>query len=237
MQYKGVFITGTDTGVGKTIVAAALARTLLNRGIDVGVMKPVETGCALGPKGLIPTDSEFLIKAAHAKDTKNLITPYTLKASVVPCEAAEMEGVEIMEEYILDCYLQLQSRHEFMVVEGAGGLMVPVYRRFLVSDMIQLLELPVILVARPDLGTINHSLLSIRYAQSIGLKVLGFIINRRSDEIKIAEEKSPMIIENLSGVPFLGGKPYIEDSLLDEEFIEKSAELFSQLIKLDCLGI
>lgn len=237
MQYKGVFITGTDTGVGKTIVAAALARTLLNRGVDVGVMKPVETGCALGPKGLIPTDSEFLIKAAHAKDTKNLITPYTLKASVVPCEAAEMEDVEIMEEYILDCYLQLQSRHEFMVVEGAGGLMVPVYRRFLVSDMIQLLELPVILVARPDLGTINHSLLSIRYAQSIGLKVLGFIINRRSDEIKIAEEKSPMIIENLSGVPFLGVKPYIEDSLLDEEFIEKSAELFSQLIKLDCLGI
>lgn len=237
MRYKGVFIAGTDTGVGKTIVAAALARTLLNKGIDVGVMKPVETGCALGPKGLIPTDSEFLIKAAHAKDTKNLITPYALKAAVVPCEAAEMEGVEIIEEYILDSYLQLQNRHEFMVVEGAGGLLVPIYRRFMVSDLIQLLELPVILVARPDLGTINHSLLSIRYAQSIGLQVLGFIINRRNEDIKIAEEKSPIIIENLSGVPFLGGKPYIEDSLLDEEFIEESAVLFSQLIKLDCLGI
>ncbi|MEK6777948.1 MAG: dethiobiotin synthase [bacterium] len=237
MRYKGVFIAGTDTGVGKTIVAAALARTLLNKGVDVGVMKPVETGCAMGPKGLISTDSEFLIKAAHTKDIKNLITPYALKAAVAPCEAAEMEGVEIIEEYILDSYLQLQNRHEFMVVEGAGGLLVPIYRRFMVSDLIQLLELPVILVARPDLGTINHSLLSIRYAQSIGLHVLGFIINRRNEDIKIAEEKSPIIIENLSGVPFLGGKPYIEDSLLDEEFIEKSAVLFSQLIKLDCLGV
>ncbi|OIP65525.1 MAG: dethiobiotin synthase [Nitrospirae bacterium CG08_land_8_20_14_0_20_52_24] len=237
MQHQGVFITGTDTGVGKTIFAAALARILLNRGVDVGVMKPVETGCAMGPKGLIPTDSEFLIKAAHAKDRRILITPYTLKASIAPSEAADMEGVEIMEEYILHSYLQLQSRHEFMVVEGAGGLMVPIYRRFLVSDLIQILELPVILVARPDLGTINHSLLSLRYAQSVGLQVLGFMINRRNDKIKIAEEKSPLIIENLSGVPFLGVKPYIEDSLLDEEFIEKSAELISQFINLDCLGL
>ncbi len=237
MKYQGVFITGTDTGVGKTIISAALTRALLNRGIDVGVMKPVETGCARGPKGLIPTDSEFLIKAARSKDPRKLITPYTMHAPVAPCEAAEKEGVEIMEEYIRDCYLQLKSRHEFMVVEGAGGLMVPIYRRFLVSDLIQLLDLPTILVARPNLGTINHSLLSIRYARSQGLKILGFVINRRRDEIKVAEEQSPMIIENLSGAPFLGVKPYVEDSLLDEEFIEKSAELVSQLINLDCLGI
>jgi dethiobiotin synthetase len=237
MKYQGVFITGTDTGVGKTIVSAALARTLLNRGIDIGVMKPIETGCAVGPKGLIPTDAEFLIKAAHSKDARRLITPYTMKAPVAPCEAAEMEGVEINEEYILDCYRQLEQKHDFMIVEGAGGVMVPVYRRFLVSDLIQLLGLPIILVARPNLGTINHSLLSLRYAQEQGIKVLGFIINRRHEEIHLAEEKSPMIIENLSGVPFLGTKPYVEDSLLDERFIEQSAELFSELINLDDLGL
>ncbi len=237
MKYPGVFITGTDTGVGKTVITSALTRALLNSGIDVGVMKPVETGCASGPKGLIPTDSEFLIKAARSKDPRKLITPYTMHAPVAPCEAAEMEGVEIMEEYIRDCYLQLQKKHDFMVVEGAGGLMVPIYQRFLVSDLVQLLELPIILVARPNLGTINHSLLSIRFAQSEGIKTLGFVINRRNDEIRLAEEKTPMIIENLSGIPFLGIKPYIEDSLLDEEFIEKSAELVSQLINLDCLGI
>lgn len=236
MRYQGVFITGTDTGVGKTIVSAALARALLNKGIDVGVMKPVETGCARGPKGLIPTDSEFLIKAGRSKDPRSLITPYMMKAPVAPCEAAVMEGVEIMEEYILDCYLQLKNKHDFMVVEGAGGLMVPIYRRFLVSDLIQLLDLPLILVARPDLGTINHTLLSIHYAKAQGLDLLGFLINRRNDEIKAAEDKSPMIIETLSEVPFLGVKPYIEDSLLDEEFIEKSAELVSQLINFDCLG-
>jgi dethiobiotin synthetase len=237
MKYPGVFITGTDTGVGKTVITAALARALLNSGIDVGIMKPVETGCARGPKGLIPTDSEFLIKAAHSKDPRKLITPYTMHAPVAPCEAAEMEGVEIMEEYIRDCYLQLQKKHDFIVVEGAGGLMVPIYQRFLVSDLVHLLELPIILVARPNLGTINHSLLSIHYAQKEGIKTLGFVINRRNNEIRVAEEKSPMIIEALSGAPFLGIKPYVEDSLLDEEFIEKSAELVSQLINLDCLGI
>lgn len=237
MKYSGVFITGTDTGVGKTIISAAIARVLLNSGVNVGVMKPVETGCAHGPKGLIPTDSEFLIKAARSKDPKDLITPYALKAPVAPCEAAEREGVEIIEEYIRDCYLHLKSRHTFMVVEGAGGLMVPIYRRFLVSDLVQLLELPIILVARPNVGTINHTLLSINYAQSQGIPLLGFVINRRYDEINVAEEKSPIIIENMSGVPFLGVKPYIEDSLLDEEFIEKSSELLSQLFKLDSLGL
>ena len=237
MKHNGVFITGTDTGVGKTIISAALARMLLNKGINVGVMKPVETGCKRGPKGLIPTDSEYLIKSARSKDSKDLITPYTMETPVAPCEAADKEGVEINEEYIRVCYLQLMSKHKFMVVEGAGGLMVPIYCHFLVSDLIQMLELPVILVARPDLGTINHTLLSIRYAQNEGLNVLGFIINRRNDKINVAEEKSPMIIENLSGVPFLGVKPYIEDSLLDEEFIERSSELLTQLINLDCLGI
>ncbi len=240
MKYPGVFITGTDTGVGKTVISAALTRTLLNRGMSVGVMKPVETGCARGPKGLLATDSEFLIKAARSKDPKNLITPYTMEAPVAPMEAAEMEGVEINEEYILDCYLQLKHRHDFMVVEGAGGLMVPIHRRMLVSDLIQLLDLPVILVARPNLGTINHSLLSLHYAQDLGIKVLGFVINRRHDEVKeihVAEEKSPILIETLSGVPFLGTKPYVEDSLLDEEFIEKSASYFAELIKLDSLGL
>ena len=237
MKFPGVFITGTDTGVGKTIISAALARTLLNRGINVGVMKPVETGCAVGPKGLIPTDAEFLIKAAHAKDAKSLITPYPMKAPVAPCEAAELEGVEVNEEYLLDCYRHLQQKHDFMIVEGAGGVMVPIYRRFLVSDLIKLLDLPVILVSRPNLGTINHSLLSIHYAQDQGIKVLGFIINRRNEEIHVAEEKSPIIIEKLSGVPFLGTKPYIQDSLLDEEFIEQSAEFFSELIKIDVLGL
>ncbi len=237
MKHTGVFITGTDTGVGKTIITAALARTLLNRGMDVGVMKPVETGCAKSPKGLIPTDSEFLIKAGRSKDPKTLITPYTLEAPVAPSEAAEMAGVEINDEYILDCYLKLKERHDFMIVEGAGGLMVPIYQRLLVSDLIKLLELPIILVSRPNLGTINHSLLSIRYAQDQGIPVLGFIVNRRRDQIHTAEEKSPILIEKLSGVPFLGTKPYIEDSLLDEEFIEKSAEYFEELIQIDALGL
>ncbi len=235
MKHKGFFITGTDTGVGKTIITAALARMLLNRGLDVGVMKPVETGCARGPKGLIPTDSEFLIKAGKSKDPKALITPYTLEAPVAPSEAADLAGVEINDEYILDCYLKLKERHDCMIVEGAGGLMVPIYQRLLVSDLIKLLELPIILVARPNLGTINHSLLSIRYAQDQGIPVLGFIVNRRHDRIHASEEKSPIIIEKLSGVPFLGTKPYIEDSLLDEEFIEKSAEYFEDLIQLDPL--
>jgi dethiobiotin synthetase len=237
VKYKGVFVTGTDTGVGKTIISAAIARMLVNQGLDVGVMKPVETGCAHGPKGLIPTDSEFLIKAARSKDAKDLITPYTLEAPVAPSEAANLAGVEINDEYILDCYLKLKERHEFMVVEGAGGLMVPIYQRFLVSDLVQLLELPVILVARPDLGTINHSLLSIHYAQGKGIKVLGFVVNRRHNKVHVAEEKSPILIEKLSGVPFLGTKPYVEDSLLDEEFIEKSAEYLSEFIKLDPLGL
>ena len=205
------FITGTDTGVGKTVIAGALAAVLKKKGIDVGGMKPVATGGW--------DDARFLIRAAGVKDNLFLVNPYCLGTPVVPAVAAEIEGVKIDIRKIKNAYEELSKRHDILIVEGVGGLLVPIYKNYLVTDLINELKLPVIIVAKPGLGTINHTLLTIRQAKVSRINVLGVIISNYDDaNAGIAEMTATEVIERIGKVPVLGIVSHIEGADTEKGF-------------------
>ena len=208
MAAKGIFITGTDTGVGKSIASAAIAMLLKRRGHSVGVMKPVTSGCLERDGHLVSEDAELLCFAAGTELTKDC-APYLLKAPVAPSVAASLEGIRIDFQVIRDAYLRLADSFDYLIVEGAGGLMVPLAGGLLMSDLASHLNLPVVVVARPGLGTINHTLLTTFCGRSLGLDVKGVIVNKYPNHPDQAEEYAPHLIASLSGSQLLGVFPQV----------------------------
>ncbi len=210
MKAKSIFVTGTDTDVGKTVVAGALAGLFRAKGLDVGVMKPIQSGGLRENGRLVSEDSRFLLKAAHADDDLALVNPYCLEPPLSPNVAASISGIDIDPVVIIRAFQELARRHDLVIVEGAGGLLVPIKDDFLMADLILALNLPIVVVARPNLGTINHSLLTLACARHMGIRPLGTVVNGyRSETAGLAEKTSPAIIERLSGVPLLGILPYL----------------------------
>jgi len=207
---RGVFITGTDTGVGKTVVGAVIGRLAANAGLKTGVMKPVTSGCIIRDGVRVSEDAELLAYGAGLETPPPEATPYLFTAPVAPSVAAEKEGCRIDLEMIAAVYATLAAANDFMVVEGAGGLMVPLAGGLLVADLVRRLDLPVIVVARPGLGTVNHTLLTCFAARQMGLAVTGVIISGFPDQPDEAEEYAPHLIGSLSGAPLLGIFPRIE---------------------------
>jgi len=208
MAAKGIFITGTDTGVGKTIASAAIAMVLRRMGHSVGVMKPVTSGCIERDGHLVSEDAELLCYGAGIEVTPDC-APYLLRAPVAPSIAASLEKVRIDFQVIRDAYLRLAEDYEFVIVEGAGGLMVPLAGGLLMSDLASHLGLPVAVVARPGLGTINHTLLTTFSGRALGLQVKGVIVNRYPEVPGQAEAYAPHLIASLSGTQLLGVFPEV----------------------------
>lgn len=204
----GLFITGTDTDVGKTTVAAGLAGAFKNRGFSVGVMKPVQSGAGMRNGRLYSQDAELMVKAAGSEDEENLVCPVLLKEALAPATAAEMEGKTIDIELIKNAFMELERRHNIVIVEGAGGMAVPLKDRFLVSDLIACLGLPAIVVARAGLGTINHTFLTVEHARKRGIAIIGVVINNYRGGL--AEETGQKVISEITGVPVIGVVPYDE---------------------------
>jgi dethiobiotin synthetase len=227
-KYAGIMVTGTDTGVGKTVIAGALAASLRARGIDCGVMKPIQTGALTTPEGRVSVDARFLALAAGVSDPADTVCPVLLDAPAAPSVAAAEAGQEIHILPILDAFDALATRHELMIVEGAGGLAVPIVGKYLLAELVLELELPLLIVARAALGTINHTLLTIHFARHHGLKILGVIINDYPAEPDLAERTAPALIERLSGIPILALVPRIEDVDVDTANTRGLADLFSE---------
>jgi dethiobiotin synthetase len=205
---RGLFITGTDTGVGKTIVAAALARVLREGGRDVGVMKPVATGCVHRREGLVSEDAEFLAHAADSPEPLEEINPIRLAGSLAPTVAAARAKIELDLAPVWAAWRRLRDEHEVLLVEGIGGILCPVTRKMFVADMAVRFALPVLIVARPNLGTINHTALTVEAVRSRGLEVAGIVINRYNrDTEDVAEMTAPDEIQRATGVPVLGLVP------------------------------
>jgi dethiobiotin synthetase len=202
-KYRGLFITGTDTAVGKTIVAAGLAASLRKSGFDIGVMKPIETGFSLGS-----SDAFFLKKIAGVKDSLDSICPYRLKHPLSPFTAAKIENVSIRFERIARAYEVLLRNHEALLVEGAGGLLVPITREKMMVDLALYLKLPVLVISRTGLGTINHTLLSVEVAMQRGVEVAGVIFNHLGSGRGLAERTNPTVVGHFIDVPILGEIPY-----------------------------
>lgn len=206
---KGIFITGTDTGVGKTVVAAGIAAALKDLGVDVGVMKPIATGGNFIDGKLISEDAIFLKHIVGSNDEFELINPICLRHPLAPSVAARLEGVEVDVKSLLEAYNTLKGRHQFMVVEGIGGIAVPITNRYLVADLAKEFGLPILIVARPTLGAINHSILTAAFGRAIGCIIEGIIINYAQDiPLGLAEETNPEEIKRHANLPIIAIIPF-----------------------------
>jgi dethiobiotin synthetase len=175
----GVFVTGTDTGVGKTRVSTALAWLLASRGVDVRVRKPVESGCPEGPDGaLLPQDASVLRLAAGGRETLDTVCAVRLRAPLSPERAARLEGVVLSVDALAATCLRGVPGDGTLLVEGAGGFLSPVAEHALNADLASRLGLPVVLVAADRLGTINHTLLTVEAVRARGLTVAAVVLSQ-----------------------------------------------------------
>ena len=175
---RGFFVTGTDTGVGKTFIACGLARILRDRGLRVGVMKPVETGCKWRSNALDPSDARLLGLAAGTSQSLSSVCPYRFEAPLAPDLAARQAGRQIDPAVIHDRFRRVAASHDITVVEGAGGLLVPIWERYMMADLAADLRLPLLVVAASRLGAVNHTLLTLEHARVRGLSVSAYVLNR-----------------------------------------------------------
>ena len=194
---RGVFITGTDTGIGKTRVACALLRALRVEGICAAGMKPVASGCAPTARGLRNDDAEALRLAAARDDEYALVNPYALAEPIAPHLAAQLDGVEIELAPLKKAYQKLCDRADFVVVEGVGGWAVPLSPTLMQDDLVRALQLPVILVVAIKLGCINHALLSARAIDGDGCQFAGWIANMVEQNFSAAAQTLMTLAERV----------------------------------------
>jgi dethiobiotin synthetase len=203
-KISGLFVTGTDTGVGKTLVAGAIADWVRRRGLRAGVCKPIATGCQHRREGLVSEDAEFLAHHADSRFPLTTICPQRFAEPLAPAVASERAKIPIEWNAIDSAIQSISSQSDFMIVEGVGGLLVPIDRSATVLTMISWLTLPAVIVARPGLGTINHTLLTIESLRHAKIPVAGVVINEYPPETPgIAEETNPRMIEKWGKVPIL----------------------------------
>ena len=193
---RGVFVTGTDTEVGKSVVAASVCAALAARGERVAAFKPVVTGLDDEP-GQFGHDHELLASAANAAQAPEDVAPYRFGPPLSPHLAAELAGERIEPARLVEA----ARANELLVCEGVGGLLVPITTGYLVRDLAIDLELPVVVAARTGLGTINHTLLTVEAARAAGLRVAGVVMTPWPDEPARIERSNRETVERLSGVP------------------------------------
>jgi len=204
---RGFFITGTDTGVGKTVVTPALAAKLRAQGYDVVALKPFATGAAVIDGRRVSADTLFIEREAQSGEPVEALTPVLLDAPLAPAVAAKLEGRRVDVAAVIEHCRRAAARHQVALVEGVGGLMVPLNEDMLVADFAASLDLPLIVVARPGLGTLNHTALTVEYARSRGLRLAGIVISGYPDLPGIAERTNPPEIERLTGLSILATLP------------------------------
>jgi dethiobiotin synthase len=215
---RGIFVTGTDTGVGKTLIAAGILRGLRSRGIDAVPMKPVQTGGELRGGRLIAPDLDFALRAAGLapdEDEERLMSPYVYEPACSPHLAGRLAKHYVQPSFVKGCLGTLLLSHQAVVVEGAGGIMVPLNENETMLDLMKLLALPVVLVARFGLGTINHTLLSVQALRAAGLTVVGVVFNQveaPSAEDGFIADDNPAAIAHFGEVPILGRVGYLDIS-------------------------
>jgi dethiobiotin synthetase len=204
---RGLFVTATDTGVGKTEVACGLVAAARAAGLDAVAMKPAQSGHADGE----PSDAERLREASGGVERLDAICPYTFRAPLAPAVAARLEGVEVSIDRILAAAHALAARHAALVVEGAGGLFTPLTERDTYADLAVRLALPVLVVARAGLGTVNHTALTVEALRRRGLRVAGVVLNRTAPADDPSVPHNAAEIERLTECEVLATVPWEPD--------------------------
>ena len=205
---KSLFITGTDTDVGKTYITAGLAITLRKMGIDVGIMKPFAAGVSQ-KKGFKSEDVEILSNAAQISDPESLVNPQFFPISASPYTAWKKLKIKPKIPLILSSFKKLSKNHKMLLVEGMGGTMTPILRNYYVVNLIKDMKTPTVIVARSKVGTVNHTLMTVMLCQKYKIPIKGIIINNFDNGYPINQLKKDL--ESLTGLKVLGSIPFIKD--------------------------
>jgi dethiobiotin synthetase len=223
---KNFFVTGTDTGVGKTTVACALAAYCSTvKGLDVGVMKPFEPGLSLYGKDRLPWDAISLKEASGSPDDVAIINPYAFDAALPPGAAAEIEHVRIDLEHLDRVYSRLSNSHDILFIEGAGGVLSPIGRNFFFADLMKRWGTAVIVVARLGIGTVNHTLLTCRFLSDRGIQVAGVILNDLTGKVDAATRTNREVLSRYLDVPILGVFPHLQQTeTMDRNSLAQAVE-------------
>jgi dethiobiotin synthetase len=228
---NAVFITGTDTGVGKTTIAASISAFLsVRKEMNVGVMKPFESGLSKRNKDLLPWDAICLREASGSADDLDDISPYTFEAPLAPEVAAGLEHIQIDIDIVDRIYKKIAKKHDLTIIEGAGGVLVPIKKDFFYADLIQKWSAPTLVVSRIGLGTINHTLLTCNHLESRGIKVVGVILNNSDGTGDLATKTNPEALKRYLKVPVLGVFPYVKGLLSEGMDREVLADTFARHI-------
>jgi dethiobiotin synthetase len=223
---NGLFVTGTDTAVGKTVLAAGLVRALRTRGHAVGVVKPVQSGALAADPD---SDAMLLKRWTGVPERAEEIAPYCFSAPLAPLVAAELEGRVVDRADVVRRVQTVARRYEAVLVEGAGGLLVPVGEDWTIADLAVALALPVLVVARAGLGTVNHTALTVLTARQVGLEPVGVVLNGAADE---STRTNARLIEGLTGVRVHGHTPQLDGELTGE----RVRQLVEDNIDVDALA-
>src|SRR3954464_8582458 len=192
----GLLITGTDTGIGKTLIAGAIAAHLRFQGLRVGVLKPAASGCVRRREGLVSEDAEFLAHCADSPHPLDVIAPIRFAEPLAPAIAAERLKETIDWTPVQRSLDAIGRESDALIVEGVGGIMVPMDAKHTMLDVAQWLKFPAVVIARPGLGTINHTLLTVEALRRAGVDVAGVVVNRSpAESAGVAEETNPRAIE------------------------------------------
>jgi dethiobiotin synthetase len=208
ISIPGLVVTATDTEVGKTVIAGAIANYFLRQGARIAVSKPIATGCVHRREGWVSEDAEFLASCADARFPLDLICPQRYREPLAPAVAAD-RAQQPLDWGAIDRSLQGMAREsDVIVVEGIGGILVPLDKEHTTLDIARWLKLPTVVVARPNLGTINHTLMTLETLRRANVPIAGVVINRYpAESASVAEETNPRYIEKYGRVPILAIVP------------------------------
>ena len=206
---NSLFITGTDTDVGKTYVTAGLAVSFRRSGIDIGVMKPFAAG-AVQKKGCKSQDAEIISNAAQVHDPRNLVNPQFFPIPASPYTAWKRLKTKPKISTVLSSFKKLSELHDAMLVEGMGGIMTPILKDYFIADLIKAMKIPAVVVTSTRVGTINHTVMTLKMCQKYKIPLKGMIINDFQGGYEISELKRDL--QNITGIKVLGNVPFVDDT-------------------------
>ena len=216
-KHKGLFITGTDTGVGKTLIAGGIASILAKQGLRVGVFKPIATGCRMEKGKLICDDAQFLAKCSNCSCGLPIVNPVSYQTPAAPFVAAQIEDRRIDYLAIENAYRFICENHDVVIVEGIGGIRVPISPRIDVLELADEFHMPVVVVARSNLGTINHTLLTVDAVRINDLPFAGVVISGyKPDTTDPAEKTVAQVISEFDDIKILSVVPFDAESSVEK---------------------
>jgi dethiobiotin synthetase len=202
-------ITGTDTNIGKTLVGCGIASALTEMGKKIGVLKPVETGCEVLDGNLYPSDAMLLATYANSSDSLDQICPFRYELPLAPHAAAKLEKNHIDPATVKAHFDNHNHGYDLVIVEGAGGLLVPITATYTFADLAMDLSIPILVVVGSRLGALNHALLTFHYLRARSIPILGYVLNHPTPTSNLSIQTNPQSLSELTNVPCLGILPFL----------------------------